>query len=191
MKQLPGLGTELHQCFRGQSGIHGSRPEALSIECDISKAQRLEDPRELREHFHVQRLVQLVARNLDPRNLAMMAYTELSEAEGAQGVLALFHGSQGLAGDGASVLNPRGKTGGSGLLPDAQTGLARQLPDIALGQSSLKQRRRDFVVLRRLLSRTEVALVINVHSVSNRMEAMVFSKTLHHDKQLVFAVKAA
>src|SRR5260221_12354543 len=164
MKGLPGLGTQLYQCFRGQSGIHGSRPEALGIERDISKTQRLEDARELREHFHVQRLFQLIARNLDPRNLAVMAYPKLLEAQGAQGVLALFHGSQGLAGDGASVLNPRGKTGGSGLLPDAQTGLARQLPDIALGQSSLKQWRRDFVVLRRHLSRTEVALVVNIHS---------------------------
>src|SRR5258708_22563573 len=185
------LGTQLYQRCSGQNGVHGTRPEALGIERDIGKAQRFEDARELREHFHVQRLFQLIARDLNPSNLAVMAYTELLETQSAQGVLAFFHGSQRFTGDRASILDPRRRTRGSRLLPEAQPGLARQLPDIALGQSSLKQRRRDSVVLRRHLSWTEITLVVNIDSISNRMEAVVFREALHHQEQLIFAMKAA
>src|SRR5580704_19013620 len=74
-----------------QQRIHRAGTEALKIESDELKTQRLEDDAELCGHGRVERARKFVARNLNANNLSMMAHPELAEAESTNGVLALFH----------------------------------------------------------------------------------------------------
>src|SRR5207247_2358687 len=76
--------------IRRQERIHRAGAEALKIERDKLKAQRLEDPRELCRHFRSQNAVHFFAGDLDANDLSMMAHAELAEAEPAKIVFALL-----------------------------------------------------------------------------------------------------
>ena len=69
--------------------------------------------------------------------------------------------------------------------------LARQFANLLLRQSSLQERSGDMVLLCGLLPGAEVALIVEVHPVRNGVEAPRFAQFLHHDKQLIFTLKAA
>ena len=52
-------------------------------------------------------------------------------------------------------------------------GSASQLADVLLGQAGFEQRRRDAMLARGLLSGTVVALVVDIHAISDGVEAVL------------------
>ena len=52
-----------------------------------------------------------------------------------------------------------------------------QRADVFLGQPGVQQGRGDTVLLRSLLSRPEVALVVDVHAVGDRVKALLLADT--------------
>src|SRR6202166_227999 len=121
----------------------------------------------------------------------MMAYSELSESEVANGVFAPLDYVERLTRHRAAVLDARGEAGRCRLVPNTQASPARPIANLLLRQSSLQEWSGDVVLLCGLLTGTEVALIVEVHPVRNRVEVPRFAQFLHHDKQLILALKAA
>src|SRR6267378_533827 len=121
----------------------------------------------------------------------MVANPELAESECTQGILPLFDHGERLPGHRTTVLDARRKTGRGRLVPDSQASRLGKLPDVLLVQAGCKQGCQDMVLLGCLLAGPEVGLVVSVHSVRDRVEAVLLAEGLQHSEQLVFAVEAA
>src|SRR5215469_1815988 len=84
-----------------------------------------------------------------------------------------------------------GETGRCRLVPDAESGLLGKVPNLTLGKSGLQQRGSYMMANCRLLTRTEVALIVQIHSVGYGSEAMFAGELLHEVEEFVLAVKTA
>src|SRR5882724_9758133 len=82
------------QLLERQDCIHRSRAKSFQVESHESESQRFEDASELGGHGGIKCAWQLGAVNLDPDNVSVMTYAELTEAELAQRFFALFHRAQ-------------------------------------------------------------------------------------------------
>ena len=133
--------------------------------------ERFEDASKFGGHFRSERAGQFFARDLDANDVAMVAHPELAEAQGANGVFSLLNHAECFARDLAAILNAGRETGRSGLVPDAQAGGAGKFTNFLLGESGVAQRRGNPVLFGGLLAGTEVALVVEVHAVSDGIEA--------------------
>jgi len=67
----------------------------------------------------------------------------------------------------------------------------RESADVLLGQGGVEQRGGDVVLTSSLLARTEVALVVEVHAVRDRIEAAGVAKGFHDGEEFVLAMEAA
>src|ERR1700751_2872357 len=121
----------------------------------------------------------------------MMAYPELAESEGAQGVLAALHSQQIFPGHGTAVFDAGRETSRGRFVPYAQTRCAGKLADLIFPQTSVEQRRCHFVPHSSLLAGAEIPAIIHIDTVSDGVKASIFAKLLHRGKELVFAVKTA
>ena len=139
----------------------------------------------------LRRTVQFLAGDLDADNVAVMAHAELAETEGANRVFTALDHVERLARHGTAVFDARGEAGGCRLVPDAQAGLACQFADVLLGESGFQQRRGNMMLFGGLLAGAEVALIVQVHTVGDRVEPARGAKVFHDCEEFVFAVKAA
>ncbi len=122
---------------------------------------------------------------------AMMPYSKLSKPQGTNRIFPALDHVKCLARDRTPVLDTRRKARGCRLVPNAKSGLPRQFANLLLRKSGLQQRSCNTMLLRRLLPRTKVALIVEVHTVCDRIKSARGAQTFHHIKQLILAVKAA
>src|SRR5713226_10136894 len=120
-----------------------------------------------------------------------MPHPELAEAEGAQRVFSLFHNLQRFRRHGTAIFNSRGETRRGWLGPHPQTRLPGEFADLGLSELRFEQRRQNVMLARRLLPRTEVALVVGVDAVCDGVETVGGTVLLHDCEQLVLAVETA
>ncbi len=121
----------------------------------------------------------------------MMPHPKLPKAHREQYFFASLDRLQRLARDRQSVSNPRRKAGRGRLVPNAKARMTRQRANIFLRKPNLSQRSEHAMVRRRLLPRTKIAPIIQIHAVSNVVEMQRSADALHHLEKLVFAMKTA
>src|SRR5439155_26324744 len=158
---------------------------------DELEAKGFECSGECGSHSGIKSARQLVSAYLDAHNLSVVAHTKLAEAESAKGVFALLDYAESFPRNWPAIFDARRKTCRGRLIPDAQAGGAREVANILFGQPGIAQGCRDSVLLSSELARAEVALVIQVYSVGNRLEAMLAAEIFHHGEQFIFTEKAA
>jgi len=66
-----------------------------------------------------------------------------------------------------------------------------EFADVRFGQACVEQRRKHFMLARRLLARTPVSLVIYIHAIGDGGEMFLRSKGVELVKKFVFAEKTA
>src|SRR5437899_5367813 len=103
----------------------------------------------------------------------------------------MFNHAECLTCNFASVLDPGREAGGSGLIPYTKAGGAREFTDFLLGESGIAERGGHPVLFSGPLTRTEVALVIEVHAICDGVEAPASSEFFHDREQLVLAMKTS
>ncbi len=185
-----GSGAPASEFVSGQQRIHRPRSEAFQIECHELESQFFEDGCELTGHLGRQSARKFLSGDFNTHNIAVMTHAELAKSESTYGVFSALDNLQRLRRHRAAVFNSRGETCGSGLVPHSEACLASQVTDLSLAKPGLNQRRQNVMLARRFLPRTEVALIISIDTISNRIESMLGSISLHYSEQLVLAMEA-
>jgi len=133
----------------------------------------------------------LLARNLDPRQLAVMANADLRETECMHCIFGALHLAQLLSRDPASVFDARGEACASGLVGQREPSLARQRANLLLAQLRLGQRRPGPMHRCGSLPGPQITVVVHVLPVSDVRESELLPRRFHLGEQLVLAIKAA
>src|SRR6267142_2913279 len=116
------------QLLEWQYRVHRSRAEPFQVQGHELESQCFEDAGEFGRHGGIKRARQFGAVNLDPHDVSVMTYAELTEAELAQRFFALFHRAQCFARHRSPVLDARGKARSRRLVPHPQSCCASQFP---------------------------------------------------------------
>src|SRR6185369_13579595 len=157
------------QAVQREKRIHRARSKSFQIECYELETERLEDPRKLGGHVAGQGARHFLLRNLEAHHLAMVAHAELPETQFANGIFATFNHAEIFAGDWTAILDSGRKAGRRRFVPDTKARRARQISNILLLQACVQQRREHMVLLRGTLSRTEIALIVHIHAIGDRV----------------------
>ena len=121
----------------------------------------------------------------------MITHTEFAKATPPEIILGLFDPAERFAGDGVAVSDSGGKTSRSWLVPQLQTCLQSKLADVGLGQSRLHEWSEHATIAGGLLAGTEIAAIIQVHAISQVLEAKAFARFFHFGKKLRLAEETA
>ncbi|MCU1224362.1 MAG: hypothetical protein JWQ42_2455 [Edaphobacter sp.] len=95
----------------GEDVVHAAGAVALRVQGDVEEAEGAEGGGDAVEGFERERVREFGAGDLDAGEVAVVADTDLMEAEGVEGSFGLLDLGEVFAGDGAAVLDAGGEAG--------------------------------------------------------------------------------
>lgn len=177
--------------LRRQQCVHRSRPESFEIEGYELESETFEDGGEFGRHGRTQGSIHFFTSDLDADDFAVMPDAKLPESEDAKGIFATLDHVERLARDGSAVFDPRREASRCRFVPDPKASTLRQIANVLLGQSSFQKRCRNMMESGRLLPWPEIALIVHVYTVRDRVEATGRAKVFHDSEKFVLAVEAS
>ncbi len=162
-----------------RSRVTNLKPSALKMRVNSAAMRRIEGAR------------QFVAGDFEAHNLSMMAHAELAEAEATERVFTLLDHRRASRVTGRPYSMREERQAEAGLSQTRSPACLRECANVLLRETRVEQRCRDVVLTGGLLAGAKVALVVDVHTIGDHVEAARYAKRFHDREKLVLAVKAA
>src|SRR5579871_598544 len=184
-QRLPPSSSRAAKLIGRQQSVHRSRAESFQVERNELKPELLEDRGELGCDRGSQGAIQFVFCDFDAHNVSVMSYAKLPKPKSADRIFPAFHHIERLPCNRPAVLDAGRKASRRGLVPDAQSGFAGQFADFLFAESNPQQWGGNVMLVCRLLPWPEISLVIQVHTIRNRIEPASLAQRFHYRKQLI------